>query len=461
MKIEIMLETGLLRLPPGMVLGLVCLVSPWIGIALLIGVGFTGLALTRPIILGYLMITVIALASSMERGRIVPFLIPNEAVLVLALIMLYPVLMVNRWRSNIPSNLFWAIVAYVAGTVVIPLFEYMFRGINLSIDDIFAMIAPLQYIVLFVIFSYLPRNDDDRMGLIQWMLVCAAVIAIVGLLQAFSFGPVDTLLATFYAGNHIGAASDAGRVTSLLGAWNVLGTFLMFMILIILALQPTIKRRLYKVNSSVVMILSSACLLASGSFASIGGAVVGTILVKIFNPKGLRILLYMVIGVVIALLLLYPLIAVRLAYQFEDSTGATSLVPQTFAYRLYVWENIFYPVIGEHFPWGVHPNLTGAHLTWGWPESQYLFLLFRGGLSALIGHIIWILVTCVWLFKKMRHSQNELIKNLAIVAFTMLIVLSVMGFTNEVFVFSVVIDYIWILLGIILSGDKKKNVEAD
>jgi len=52
----------------GFSIGLICLISPLLSVAAVVGVAFFIIALTKPIILCYLLIPAIALTSGMERG---------------------------------------------------------------------------------------------------------------------------------------------------------------------------------------------------------------------------------------------------------------------------------------------------------------------------------------------------------------------------------------------------------
>ncbi len=198
-----------------------------------------------------------------------------------------------------------------------------------------------------------------------------------------------------------------------------------------------------------VMALSAMCLVASGSYAGIIGTVIGIFLLQILSERKVRLMPVLVIGligVILVLLLFYPLlqplIDKRLAYQFRGG----SLVPQTLSYRFLVWSEIFIPAIKQHFPWPVAPTVP-SYFAWQFEESQYILLLFRTGLAGFIGWLSWIGITLVWLYRRYRHSQG-FNKSIVSSALTLCVVLVIAGFTNEVFSFSGTIDYLWILLAL-------------
>ncbi|NJO84736.1 MAG: hypothetical protein HC828_19530, partial [Blastochloris sp.] len=58
----------------------------------------------------------------------------------------------------------------------------------------------------------LPRNEDERLEVIHFMMFTASIVSITGLLQAANFSPMMQILGTFYPSVHTSTAADAGRV---------------------------------------------------------------------------------------------------------------------------------------------------------------------------------------------------------------------------------------------------------
>jgi hypothetical protein len=248
-------------------------------------------------------------------------------------------------------------------------------------------------------------------------------------------------------------AARAGRITSLLGAWNSLGIFMMTIFLISWAVLFEIDRLIGRLLIMGVMALSALCLITSGSYAGIIGSVLGLFLLQIFSQRRTRsmpILIIGFIGVILAIFLFYPLlqplIEKRLAYQFRVG----GLIPQTILYRFKVWREIFIPAIQQHFPWPVYPTVP-SYFAWQFEESQYILLLFRTGLVGFISFLVWIGLTIGWLNRCYQRSQgfNKAITSATI---TLVIMLVLTGFTNEVFSFAGSIDYLWILLGLVANS---------
>jgi hypothetical protein len=372
----------------------------------------------------------------------VPLFVPNEPVLIGSAGLAFFFIMVRQGAPLIARPVLLAMIVYVLGTALVPLVAYRLRGYPLPINVIFSLIAPIQYIIVAVLFFYIPQHDRERMRLLQFMILCGSGVAIIGLLQAFGFGPIVTLLTSYYSSDQFLNAADVGRVTSVFGSWNTLGNYLMTVIIFIMALHGHVKRRLYLANMLISLGLCGACLLASGSFASLGGMVAGIFLIKVFDRANLKILIAVMLAMAIGFIALQGLVSERLEYQFGGNND--SIIPQTLAYRFEVWTKIYLPIISRNLWWGWAP--TFESVSWGWAESQYFFLLFRSGLVSLIAHLVYVGLLIGWAWSNIK-TPDGLKRRMSIGLFVMLSLLSVMGFTNEVFTSSGTVEYLWLAIG--------------
>jgi hypothetical protein len=456
-----MIRNILLVCGVGVLMGVLSVVHPILGFLAVGGAVAAYLTLVYPIVLGYVMIFSIIVTSGMERGALIPFLRPNEAVLILTAGVCFMVVMIRKPPRISSVVMILGLIALVLGTAIIPIVAYYARGWQFTISEIFNLAAPVQYVLLFWIFSYLPENDAQRRGLVQFMLMCASLLSIVGLLQVSGIGGVQTFLERWYPGNQTNDAAELGRVTTLFGAWNATGTYLMIVVLLIIGLLAIRHGRLAKINMYIALALCSMCLLASGSFAGMGGLVAGVVLLKWLDRRGVRALVNLGLMLMVGVLILSPIIAQRLEYQFGEANSSTGsgILPQTFAYRLYLWQTYYIPALLRSNPWfGLYPTME--RITWQWAESQYIFLLMRSGIVSLVAHLIWVAIMCGWLWGK-RHIATGQTKILVLVTLISLILLSIMGATNEVFTLSGAIDYIWIFLGLIANAGVNPVAEPD
>lgn len=433
--------------------GLSVFVSPLIVPAAVVLIALAFYLIPRPVVTCYVLIGVITFTSAMPRGKLIPMLAPNELMLLAAVAIVALQVLIAKREKPLAGAVLFAGIVLIAVTVVVPIIAFSIMGHSFAFITIFKMAAPIQYLLLFWVFANAPQTDGERHRIIQVMFLCASGVSLIALLQAANVRPVILFLSNWYATDHTLAATGGslGRLTSVFGAWNVLGTFLMMNLLLLLSVSNQSFPRWYKINMRVSAILSLFALLGSGSYASIIGLAIGVVIVKSFDPRGLKKLVPMFLVAGIALLILSPIIAQRFAYQFERSQSG--FIPQTLEFRFQVWQDIYLPLIMEHPIWGVAPTLTG--LDWAHAESQYLLLMFRSGLVSLIGFFIWLATLLFWLFTIIIGKQN-LMRSLAISMFALLLVLAVMGLTNPVFTYSGVIDFLWIILGLITSQQKVK-----
>lgn len=441
----------------GIVFGLLCLISPMLAVALCLVIIVFIFALSRPIILCYLVICATILTSGMERGRLFPVLSGNEVSLLGALAITLMIVLSDRNRKVVVTPYFgMAFIVLVGGTVIAPITIYLLRGAQLNLGNSFKMVGLVQYFILFWLFTALPQNEGDRRKIIWWMLGLGLLVAVVGLLQGFGVGIVNRLLTSFYSSSHVGMAAKAGRITSLLGSWNSLGIFIMSIIIICWAVLFDIEHTSGRLLIMGIMALSVLCLIASGSFAGIIGTVLGLFVIQLLSGRGARtmpIFILGFIGVILAALVFYPflqpLIEKRMGYQYRYG----GMVPETLLFRFKVWSEVFIPAIRQYFPWPVYPTVPSTY-AWQFEESQYILLLFRTGLAGFIGYLTWIAITVGWLYKSYQRSTG-FNKSIASAALAIVLMLAIAGFTNEVFSFSGTIDYLWMMLALIANSTEK------
>jgi hypothetical protein len=449
----------------GGVIGGMSIISPILALGAVVGLSFCLIAMSRQIVLCFVLIAATTLASGIVRGKIIPVLRPNEAVLVLAIGIMALVVLAHR-RRILDMERYGAIVQgfamLIAGTVFIPVITYTIRGYTIGMSEAMSMIAPIQFFLVFWIFATLVRSDAARRMIILWMMICTAIVAVVGLLQAAGVSFVRNVLTVWYASGHTDAVSSGtiARITSLMGAWNVLGMLLMTTLLIGWSTLPAFSQPLPRAIMLASMVLSTLCLLASGSFAGILGLMMGIGIIEMLNGRGLKNvpLLLIVISVTGLLLLpfypiIWPLIEHRLSFQF-DPRG--NLIPHTLEYRFWVWRDIFWPHIVANPIWGSY--LSVPHFfAWGYEESQYIMLLFRYGAIGLFVHFFWIFASLIWIGRRM-YSSNQLQRAIAIAGFTIIAVLSVASLTNVVFSYSGTAEYLWILFALTAADTVEESV---
>lgn len=441
----------------GLGLGAIVLVSPVLAVVAAAAAVVGLVAFLRPISLGYLMIAITALTGGTERDRFIPILTPNEVGLVLMVGLLAPAFLVVRSRVRNPeiNVVSFAFVILVFGTVIVPVADFSLRGIPLDLDNAFKLIGPVQYFLLFWAFTRLANSDTDRRNLVLFMMSCGSIVALVGLAQAARLPPVIWLLNNYFSSLHLADSleGDAGRITSLIGAWNALGMFMMASIILSWAFLPELSERWHRIIAITCLVSCSTTLIASGSFSGLIGAVVGVAIVSYLDHRLAHIIPLAVAGLsTIGAVFFFgrgfllPVVEERIVFQYSNGEG---LVPRTLADRFDIWRDVFLPPIRENFPRAVYPKVP-QNFAWLFEESQYIMLLFRTGLAGFLAHILWVGIMGYWILRRMRHG-DDLTRRLAICALAILVVLSLGGFTNSVFSYSGSVDYMWILFALVAS----------
>lgn len=437
----------------GAFLGVSVLLSPWAPVALagvMVGAAVLLRLPLRPIHLVYGLVFLTPFTAAMPRGQIVPFLTANDVLVILATAVGLVYTLMEKRNGLLPRPLMLALIAFVLGTCLGPVVLYEIRGDSLALDDMFSLVSPLKYLLVLWLFAIVPKTAAERAGLIRMMVLSAGAVAVIGLLQAANIAPVVDLINTVYPSEQTERSLDVGRVTSVLGAWNSLGLFLLSTLLIIAATivdqTSARRRREWVVVAGIVLI----CLLATNLYSGILGAALGLVLIKTSDPRGLRSLVPLVLVALIGSVALLPTIINRAETQFVGD----SWIPQTLRFRYEVWTRYFIPEIAQQPLLGVQP--TFEEVEFPHPESQYIYYLYRSGILSLIGHVIWMIGTVVWLASARRREppgpQRNVNRSLALVPIVLILVSSLIGLINPVFTYTASMTFFWMILGLVLNA---------
>ncbi len=437
----------------GAAIGILLLISPWLAIGCIFAIVVFVAALIKPIFLCHLTVLAVALTSGMERGKPVPMLRTNEILLAASVGIAFIIMMVRKNRYSVKfDRLGVAILVLVLGTSIIPGSYYLVRGSPLSIQDIIVLLAPFQYMFLFWMFAYIPSSNQERLAIVKFMLFCATIVAIVGLLQGAKISAVDTFLNNWYPSPHLSQALRVSRITSLLGSWNSLGMFMMINLMIIWAFGIFRPSDLGWPAILVEGGLCIACLFLSGSFAAMIGLMLGISIIAVLlglylSKKNIFLFFTMVAALTITFMLFPELIQGRIDYQF----GYGGAVPATLFDRFRLWKDIYLPAIQKNLFWGINPTIP-TYYSWQYTESQFLSLLFSFGIVGFIAYLVWNGLTLNFLFRKL-YTYRGFIKTISAVAIGSIIVLFIAGFSNAVFTYSGTADYLWITLAMMTTTE--------
>ena len=412
----------------------------------------------QPIGLLYLLVIATPLTAAMPQGQLIPILGLNDALTVTAAAFALVYVLLRGRGVSAPPVLGAAIWGFVIFTVAVPMAGYAVRGLEFDAAGVLNLLSPLRFVLLLWLFAVVPSSSSQRARVVLLMTLSAGFVAAVGLLQAAGAAPVTQWLQAWYPSGHGERAEVVGRVTSVIGSWNSLAMFLLTALLLIAATYQDEPRRHYRRAMMVCAALALVCLIATNLYSGILGGVLGLVLLQATDGRRLRLLIPLAVVGFIGFLLLYPTVADRAAVQFASD----SVIPQTLRFRYHVWTTHFMPAIARDPVLGVHPTFDGVPFPY--PESQYVYLLYRSGLVSLIGHLAWLVGVVAWLRASRRTWANvpalQWESSVALAAIILLLVFTVIGTINPVFTYTASMSYLWMLLGLVLNTRKDRQHET-
>jgi len=134
-------------------------------------------------------------------------------------------------------------------------------------------------------------------------------------------------------------------------------------------------------------------------------------------------------------------------------------LPQTLAFRVNLWENLFLPAIGQNLLFGAGPA-PAVLFTWPAEESQYFLLLLRGGLPYFFSYLLLIGVAMTTCLRQIKSKSGDAKHCVAIALLVILITMSVMNVSGEYFTYVGGTQIIWMLLAIVVASRQFKVLSS-
>jgi hypothetical protein len=216
---------------------------------------------------------------------------------------------------------------------------------------------------------------------------------------------------------------------------------------------------------SLVMVVNLAGLVASLTWAPLLALPLVTIVVLWYGRHVPRQLGMTVAALAIAMLLFWPAVSSRGSAQGVISSGGSNLViPESFAYRIRVWQAFFVPALADNFIFGtgtVIPSEVPTPLT-NFVDNEYLREGFRAGLVG-ITLLLTMFATVVVVAVRSRGSPDPMRRSLAAACLGMVLFFALVGLTAEYLFFAGVSQEFAMLLGLFsasILGEKTASSRA-
>lgn len=432
----------------GILAGLAIVFKPALAVIFIFLIGVSIIVyglLVRPTWICYMIVFFTPLISGLARGELIPLFRPNEPLLLGLFTIMVIARLVNSskgFRIRITPVDLSFIILFFGGTLI-PMLMFFIRESHLSLPGLFVYISILQYYMIYRIVIETVKTEQEIANVIKLILLSGLIVTIVAILEAIHFPGVERYLLTFYPSAHLLKTLNINRIVSILGNWHALAAYTIIQLIIVIVFWLR-SRGIISIWLLITSGISSlVAMVPIVSLAGMAGLSSMIISILILIRKSWRIMLFVFLVLIIALSIFWPFVQERFEFQFSESS---LLQPKTGVYRLQVWSNVFWPTIKNHILFGYAPTIPEG---FGWQsfESQYIALLFKGGILYLIAHLFFVIYNGWWLYKKWRLSTS-IVGLCALCALISIFVMSVMSLSNEYFSYSGVMETLWILLGL-------------
>ncbi len=335
----------------------------------------------KPVVAPVLVLALVPLLSGMPRGLLVPVFRPNELVLILAFVCYSLVFAIGKKQAVPLTFLDGAFLIFLVARGVIPLFLHPAEAVADPTRIAKFFLAPFQYYLLYrLVLGTVTTEKGIRA--VWWTIIAGGlVVAVVGLLQAARFPPIEVFLRRYYpSSKSMYTFLHSPRVTSLFaGGWNVCGFFLSQVLLLGIVAHPVTAGRGKAVLGAALVLVALVMGLTFSFTSTLAFAVALWYVARrqgkasAYFARALPVAAAVIL--VIALFFAGPLLE-RLRLQFYGT-----VVPMTVLARLSVWTTRAMPVIGQYLLTGIGPY----RFDWIDLDNYYLYLaVCNGVLSPLL-----------------------------------------------------------------------------
>ena len=412
------------------------------------------LVAAHPPLAAYVLLGVTPLVAGIDRGRVIPVLRPNEALLVLlggALLVRGVVRAVSGERLRVRfAAIDLTLLLLAVTSSVLPLLWLVARGKAVTSEDLLYSLTLWKYYGVFLIVRAAVRTEREVARCLWVSVSAAAVVGVVAILQSLHLFGVPHLLSHLWAPFGDEQALDISRGTSTLASSFAVGDVMVFS----LAITTTWLARHHPARV-VLLSLSGLFVLgcfASGQFSSVIGLAVGLLAVGYLTRRLARGAIIAAPSAVAAVALLQPVLQRRLS-GFSSAEG----LPSSWVVRLDNLRRFFWPELFSHFHYvlGVRPSgrvrAPETWRTWVWIESGHTWLLWNGGLP-LFGSF----VAFVWVGLRgaaaVARARADAVGVAAVATFAAVVVVAVLTTFDAHLTLRGTADMLFALLALTFGG---------
>jgi hypothetical protein len=416
--------------------------------------------LSRPVVLGYLVVGLVPITSGVARGVPVPSLRISEIIVVGAAALVFTRTAGDHDRRL--QWLDWVAVAFVLLHVGLGVFggvvnsELTERGVQL-------LLGPLQFFLLFrIVRATLQTREERRTGL-EVLLVATIPVSLLALAQYVGVPGAQSFIEqlTQSGAFDLWGYEQSRRATGPFEAWHPLAGYLFLPIAVTVTLFAIGDRSVLSRWLRFAVVASAAlALLVSQTLNVLAGLLIVVVIVGLLTKGLLRVLVPIILVGLIGAVAFGPVLVSRL--EAQGITGTSSEAggaPQTIDYRMEIWTDQYLPAIAEYWTTGFGPELPPS-IEWRSTESLYFTLLLRGGVVLLCSFIL-LMGAATGASWRQRSSPEPARRAAAITIIASTVALVPMHAVFPYFTASGMPQVWWILLAIVAGSSSSTMRQGD
>lgn len=450
------------------VLGGLAAMNPFISIVGSLAILLLAVLIPRPILIVYGLTLLLPLTGGLARGAAIPYLRVGQALLVVGCVF-FMLARPGRLGKSRLTGIDLVFALFMLTEAVFPLLALYYRGEQLNLfstslvlgqSPLQVLLGPIQYYLLYRIVVATISSERQMEVLLKLIFVTSIIVSIIGILEKV-IPSVRTLVETYYPpqSQSITVSDTELRVASTLQHFSGLGAYLTFTIILALACYTAREQlKISRLLLAATFLFDSLTLVLTGTLATWIGLAVGIAVIFLLIRRIPRVIIFVLIGIGSAALIFQSFLSSRLLFQF--GAGYTQGgVPNSLAFRIMLWQDIFLPAIGQNLIFGAGPAPAVLNI-WPAEESQYFFALLRGGLLYLFSYLLLFAVAIAACWRQIKSRDESVGRPVAIGLLAILIAISVMNFSAEYFTYVGGTQTIWTLLAIVVANSQLKAFGA-